>query len=88
MIINFSEFSTQEIRRIIADGQRLLDERTDLIIKQKAQAIMELIDEIYELISDEGGDPDVDILNSYDTTLLDVRDSFAKFSWENFQRED
>lgn len=88
MIINFSELSTQEIREIVASGQRLLDERTDLAIKQKAQAIMGLIDEIYELVSDEGGDPDVDILNSYDTTLLEVRNAFADLSWRGFQRED
>lgn len=88
MTINFSELSTQEIREIVANGQCLLDERTDSVIKEKAQAIMELIDEIYELVSDEGGDPDVDILNSYDTTLLEVRNSFADLSWRDFQRED
>ena len=88
MIINFSELSTQEIRRLVADGESVLNERTDSAIKQKAQAIVTLIDEIYKLVSDEGGDPDIDILNSYDTTLLNVRDSFTILSWRDFQRED
>lgn len=88
MIINFSELSTQEIHRIIADGQRLLDERIDSAITEKTQAIATLIDEIYELVSDEGGDPDVDIFNSYDTTLLEVRNSFTNLCWRDFQRED
>lgn len=88
MTINFSELSTQEIHRIIAEGQRLLDERTDSAITEKTQAIATLIDEIYELVSDEGGDPDVDVFKSYDTTLLDVRNSFTNLSWRDFQRED
>lgn len=88
MIINFSELSTQEIREIVASGQRLLDERTDSAITEKTQAIATLIDEIYELVSDEGGDPDVDIFNSHDTTLLEVRNSFTNLSWRDFQRED
>lgn len=88
MIINFSELSTQEIRRIIVDGQHILDERTDSAITEKTQAIAMLIDEIYELVSDEGGDPDVDIFKNYDTTLLDVRNSFTNLCWRDFQRED
>ena len=88
MTINFSELSTQEIREIVASGQRLLEERTDSAIKQKAQAIAELIDEIYDLVATEGGDPDLDVLNSYDTTLLNVRDAFALLNFENFQREE
>lgn len=87
MIINFSELSTQEIHRIIADGQRLLDERTDSAITEKTQAIATLIDEIYELVSDEGGNPDIKIISSY-SSLLDVKNSFANLSWKNFQRRD
>ena len=88
MIINFSELSTQEIREIVASGQHLLEERTSSAIEQKAQTIAALIDEIYELVSDEGGDPDIDVLNSYDTTLLNVRDAFALLNFKNFQREE
>lgn len=87
MTINFSELSTQEIREIVASGQHSLNERTNLAIIQKAQAIVKLIDEIYDLVADEGGDPDIEILDSY-SSLLDVRDSFANLSWKNFQRRD
>lgn len=88
MIINFSELSTQELREVAANVQLLLNERTDSEINQRAQAIATLIDEIYELVSDEGGDPDIDIFNSYDTTLLEVRNSFTNLCWRDFQRED
>lgn len=87
MTINFSELSTQEIHEIIASGQRLLDERTDSAITEKTQAIATLIDEIYELVSDEGGDPNIKIISSY-SSLLDVKYSFANLSWKNFQRRD
>lgn len=88
MIINFSELSTQEIREIVADGESVLNERADSAIRQKAQTIATLIDEIYELVSDEGGDPDIDFLNSYDTTLLNIRDAFALLKFKNFQIEE
>ena len=88
MTINFSELSTQEIRKLVADGESVLNERTDSAIRQKAQAIVTLIDEIYELVSDEGGDPDIDFLSSYDTTLLNIRDAFALLKFKNFQREE
>ena len=87
MTINFSELSTQEVRELVATAISLLNERTNSVITQKAQAIAKLIDEIYELVEDEGGDPDIEILSSY-SSLLDVRDSFANLSWKNFQRID
>lgn len=87
MTINFSELSTQELRELVADGLCLLNERTNSVIIQKAQAIVKLIDEIYDLVADEGGDPDIKILSSY-SSLLDVKDSFANLSWKNFQRRD
>ena len=88
MTINFSELSTQEIREIVASGQRLLEERTNSAIKQKAQAIVTLIDEIYDLVETEGGNPDIDILNSYDSTLLNISDAFVSLNFESFQREE
>lgn len=88
MIINFSELSTQEIREIVASGQLLLTERTNSAIEQKAQAIAELIDEIYELVADEGGNPDAWLLDSYDTTLIDIRDTFTQLNFEKFQPEE
>lgn len=88
MTINFSELSTQEIRELVADGESVLNERTDSAIRQKAQAIATLIDEIYELVSDEGGDPDVDIFKSYETTLLDMRNAFLRLNFEKFQPEE
>ena len=89
MTINFSELSMQEIREIVASGQRLLDERTDSVIKQKAQAITELIYEIYELVYDGGGNPDIDILDPYiDLNLLNIRDCFSRLNFESFQQEE
>ena len=88
MTINFSELSTQEIREIVASGQRLLDERTDSAIKQKAQAITKLIDEIYELVCDEGRNPDTDILKPYNTTLLAIKDAFTRLNFESFHVEE
>ena len=88
MIINFSELSTQEIREIVASGQHLLEERTNSAIEQKAQTIVTLINEIYVLVEDEGGNPDIDILGSYDSTLLNIRDAFTSLNFENFQREE
>lgn len=89
MTINFPELSTQEIREIVESGQRCLDRRTNLAITQKAQAITKLIDEIYELVADEGGDPDIDILDPLtDLNLLNIRDAFAMLNFKNFQREE
>lgn len=88
MTINFSELSTQEIRKLVADGESVLNERTDSAIRQKAQTIATLIDEIYELVSDEGGDPDIEILNCYGSTLLDIKDAFALLNFEKFQPEE
>ena len=87
MIINFSEVSTQEIRRIIADGESILNERTNSAIKQKSEAIAELIDEIYNLVADEGGNPDAWLLDSYDSTLIDIRNAFTQLNFEKFQPE-
>lgn len=88
MTINFSELSTQEIREIVANGQHTLNERTNLVIEQKAQAIADLIYEIYELVADGGGDPDIYILNPYvDLNLLNIRDAFIHLNFEKFQLE-
>lgn len=88
MTINFSELSTQEIREIVTSGQRSLYERTDSAIKQKTQAIITLIDEIYELVAAEDGDPDIEILNCCGSTLLDIKDAFALLNFDDFQREE
>lgn len=90
MTINFSELSTQEIREIIASGQRLLDERTDSAIEQKAQTIAALIDEIYDLVDAEGGNPDAWLLDSYDSnpTLIEIRNAFLRLNFEKFQPEE
>lgn len=88
MIINFSELSTQEIHEIIASGEAILNGRTNSAIKQKAEAIAELIDEIYDLVDDEGGNPDTWLLDSYDSSLIDIRNAFLRLNFEKFQQEE
>lgn len=88
MIINFSELSTQEIREIVASGQHLLEERTNSAIEQKAQTIAALIDEIYDLVDAEGGNPDAWLLDSYDSSLMDIRNAFLRLNFEKFQPEE
>ena len=88
MTINFSELSTQEIREIVASGQLLLIERTNSAIEQKAQTIAALIDEIYDLVDAEGGNPDAWLLDSYDSSLVDIRDVFLRLNFEKFQPEE
>lgn len=88
MIINFSELSTQEIREIVASGQLLLTERTNSAIEQKAQTIAALIDEIYDLVDAEGGNPDAWLLDSYDSSLIDMRNAFLRLNFEKFQPEE
>ena len=91
MIINFSEFSTQELREVAANVRLLLNERTNSAIKQKAQTIAALIDEIYDLVDAEGGNPDAWLLDSYDSSLvnlIDIRNAFLRLDFEKFQPEE
>lgn len=88
MTINFSELSTQEIREIVAGGQLLLIERINSAIEQKAQTIAALIDEIYDLVDAEGGNPDAWLLDSYDSSLIDIRNVFLQLNFEKFQPEE
>ena len=90
MIINFSEFSTQELREVAANVQLLLIERTNSAIEQKAQTIAALIDEIYDLVDAEGGNPDAWLLDSYDSNpdLIEIRNAFLRLNFEKFQPED
>lgn len=90
MIINFSEFSTQELREVAANVQLLLNERTNSAIEQKAQTIAALIDEIYDLVDAEGGNLDAWLLNSYDSNpnLIEIRNAFLRLNFEKFQPEE
>lgn len=91
MIINFSEFSTQELREVAANVRLLLNERTNSAIEQKAQTIAALIDEIYDLVDAEGGNPDAWLLDSYDSSLvnlIDIRNAFLRLDFEKFQPEE
>lgn len=88
MTINFSDLSTQELRELVEDGLRLLNERTNSVIEQKAQTIAALIDEIYDLVDAEGGNPDAWLLDSYDSSLKDMRNAFLRLNFEKFQPEE
>lgn len=91
MNINFSELSTEEIRSIIERGKSVLDSRTNLVIMEKARAIMTLIDEIYDIVDNEGGDTNATVKTigfSYDLSLSEIREIFEELSWEKFLQEE